>query len=187
MSLVAIVLADQRAPGSATGDDQPLLRSPFRGKPLVSWAVDAAASAELDETIVVTGATDLSTVLPARITEVHNNRWAEGRATSLHAGLAAATWEGHTAAVVGWATQPLVPAAAWISVSATAAPVAVATYQGRRSWPVLLHAEVWPLLNHGGDDPVALLAQERPDLVAEVPCPGDPQVFASADELAAWG
>jgi CTP:molybdopterin cytidylyltransferase MocA len=181
MTLAAIVLADQRV-----GDELGFLMSAFRGKPLVTWALGAARGAELDETIVVTGATDLSTVLPSGVTEVHNNRWPEGRATSLHAGLAAATWEGHEAVVIGWAHQPLIPASAWAAVSTISAPVAIATFDGRRSWPVLLAADVWPLLGHSGDDPLAVLAQERPDLVAEVACPGDPRAFATTDELASW-
>jgi CTP:molybdopterin cytidylyltransferase MocA len=198
MTLAAIVIADQRAAGGNgggngdTGDDdrggaeQPLLLSAFRGKPLAAWAIGSASSAELDETIVVTGATDLSSVLPERVTEVHNNRWPEGPATSLHAGLTAATWEGHDGVVVGWADQPLVPASAWISIATTIAPIVVATYGGTRSWPIRLSTEVWALLGHTGHDPVAVLARERPDLVAEVPCPGDPRSFSSRHELASW-
>lgn len=186
MTIAAIVLAGHR-PSLLPDRASALFLASFRGRPLVSWAVDAARAAELDETIVVTGSADLSAVLPSHVTEVHNNRWPEGAATSLHAGLAAASWEGHSVAVVGCGDQPLIGAGAWIGVASTEAPIAVASFDGRRSWPVRLSAEIWSLLAHVGDDPVALFMQTHPKLVVDVPCTGDPHLFASVEELAAWG
>ena len=63
------------------------LLAPFRGRPLWTWAVDAAVDANLDATYVVTGAIDLPIDAPA--VAVRNDAWARGQATSLAAGVAA--------------------------------------------------------------------------------------------------
>src|SRR5438445_13367716 len=107
MTTAAVVLA---AGGGSRFADGAKLLAPFRGRPLVAWAVDAALAAELEETIVVIGQTSLADVLPSSVTVVNNPDWAEGIATSLQAGLGAADSTGHDAVVVGLADQPRVPA-----------------------------------------------------------------------------
>src|SRR5687768_7096069 len=105
MTTAAVVLA-AGAGSRFTGGTHKLL-SPFRGRPLVAWALDAADV--LDELIVVTGAVELPTPPGARV--VRSEFWAEGQGTSLAAGIAAAA--GHDAVVVGLGDQPLIPAEAW--------------------------------------------------------------------------
>jgi CTP:molybdopterin cytidylyltransferase MocA len=146
----------------------------------VSWALEAAAV--LDELIVVTGAVDVP--LPEGAREVRNPRWAEGQATSLAAGLAAAA--GHEAVVVGLGDQPLIPAEAWRLVAESDSPVAVATYGGVRRNPVRLAASVWPLLPTEGDEGARSLVRSRPDLVVPVACPGDPVDVDTQEDLATW-
>lgn len=150
------------------------LLAPFRGRPLVSWAVDAVLRAGFAATYVVTGAADLSGLLRAPAVEVANPRWAAGQATSLACGVDAADRDGFDAVVVGLGDQPLVTAACWRAVASSGAPVAVATYSGRRRNPVRLARAVWAELPRSGDAGARVLMSERPDLVAEVACDGDP-------------
>jgi CTP:molybdopterin cytidylyltransferase MocA len=180
VTTAAVLLA--AGAGHRFGGSTHKLLAPFRGRPLVCWALDAAGV--LDELIVVTGAVELP--LPAHATVVRHDRWRLGQATSLAAGLVAAA--GHEAVVVGLADQPLVSAAAWRLVAAAdATPIAVATYDGARRNPVRLGAAVWSLLPTGGDEGARVLMRTCPDLVTEVPCPGDPVDIDSEEDLGRVG
>jgi CTP:molybdopterin cytidylyltransferase MocA len=154
------------------------------GRPLVAHAVEAAVLARLDRVVVVQGAVDLPP-LPDGATLVDNPRWADGLATSLQAGLAAAA--GCDAVVVGLGDQPGVLPAAWRLVAdATATPIAVATYAGHRANPVRLAVEVWPLLPTTGDEGARALLRDRPELVSEVPCPGSGADVDTVEDLERW-
>lgn len=155
---------------------------------LAATAVQAALDAAIGPVLVVCGAVDPAALdLPAGATVVTNPRWAEGQATSLAVAVVRAGQLGADAVVVGLADQPGLTAAAWRAVgAATATPIAVATYLGRRAHPVRLAAEVWADLPTVGDDGARPLMRSRPELVGEVPCPGDPADLDTADDLAAW-
>ena len=180
MTVAGVVLA---AGGGTRFAGGPKLLAPFRGRPLVVAALEAALAAGLDETVVVVGGAPVAPVLPPDVTVVENARWREGVATSLAAAVRHADGAGHRAVVVGLADQPLVPAAAWAAVAASAGPVAVATYGGRRGHPVRLAREVWPFLPEAGDEGARVVMRARPDLVAEVPCTGDPSDVDTTDDL----
>jgi len=180
VTTAAVVLA--AGGGSRFGGDGHKLLAPFRGRPLVAWALEAADV--LDELLVVTGAVDVP--LPPHAREVRNGRWAEGQASSLTAAIAVAATRGHDAVVVGLGDQPLVPAEAWRLVAASTSPIAVATYGGHRRNPVRLAAEVWPLLPSVGDEGARSLIAGRPDLVVEVACPGNPADVDTQEDLATW-
>jgi CTP:molybdopterin cytidylyltransferase MocA len=156
------------------------------GRPVVAWALDHAAAAGLDELIVVTGAAEIDHLAPAGATVVHNAGWSEGQATSLAAAIDVAGSHGHSAVVAGLGDQPLVPAAAWRAVADSTAPIAVATYDGRRGNPVRLGAEVWPLLPSAGDAGGRVAMAMRPDLVEEVACDGDPFDIDTQEDLSRW-
>ena len=185
MTSAAVVLAA----GGGSRFEGPVhkLLAPFRGRPVVAWAVEHALAAGLEETIVVTGAAELTAVLPAGVRVVHNERWADGQATSLQRAVEAAEEAGHDAIVVGLGDQPLVPAEAWQAVAAAGdAAIVVATYDGRRRNPVRLHRDVWPLLPTEGDEGARVVMRLRPELVREVACRGEPADVDTAEDLTRW-
>jgi CTP:molybdopterin cytidylyltransferase MocA len=168
------------------------------GVPVVRRAVDHAVEAGLDMTLVVVGDGDdgeVAAALPAEVRVVRNPDAAGGIATSLQAAITAVesasglgAGEGACdAVVVGLGDQPFVPAGAWREVAAhTASPIATATFDGRRSPPVRLAREVWALLPTSGDRGASALMDERPDLVAEVPCDGSPDDIDTVEDLTRW-
>lgn len=156
------------------------------GRPVVWWSVSNALGAGLGRTWVITGAVDLGGVLPAGAEVLPNPEWQEGQATSLQAAVRAARRDGLEAIVVGLADQPGVTAEAWRSVAASDAPIAVATYDGSRRNPVRLSSGVWDLLPTHGDQGARVLIRERPDLVSEVPCRGDPTDIDTREDFDRW-
>jgi molybdenum cofactor cytidylyltransferase len=155
----------------------------------VTWALEQAAAADLARTWVVIGAVDLvaAGALPDGFEVLVNDRWADGQATSLQLAISAAELAGLDAIVVGLGDQPLVPSSAWQAVAASRSrPIAVATYGGRRGNPVRLGREVWDLVPSEGDVGARKLMRERPDLVMEVACEGDPIDIDTVEDLGAW-
>lgn len=159
------------------------LDAELRGRPLLRHAVDAALAAAIGPVIVVT-ARHVTTSLPSTVTTVANDSWADGQMSSLRIGIAAAA--GAHAVVVGLGDQPFVRADAWRAVAASDAPIAVATYDGRRGHPVRLHESVWDLLPQAGDEGARTLMRLRPDLVIEVPCQGSPTDVDTLEDLRRW-
>jgi molybdenum cofactor cytidylyltransferase len=184
MTTLAVVLAA----GSGTRFNGPThkLLAPLGGKPVVTWAVEHALAAGLDETIVVTGAADLAGVLPLGATELHNPRWAEGQATSLQAAVAHARARGHDAIVVGLGDLPGIPAEAWRLVAASGADLATAVVEGQRTPPVRVGRALWDELPTDGDEGARVLLRSRPDLVVPITCPGTPVDIDTAEDLVRW-
>jgi CTP:molybdopterin cytidylyltransferase MocA len=183
VTTAAVVLAAGEGTRFAGGTHK--LLATFRGRPLWTWAVDAALAADMDATFVVTGAVDLPVPAPGVV--VHHAGWADGQATSLAAGIAAVEAAGHSAVVIGLGDQPLVGEEAWRAVAGeTGTPIAVATFDGDRRPPVRLAAEVWPLLPHTGDEGARVVMRDRPDLVTEVPCTGEPVDIDTLEDLERW-
>jgi CTP:molybdopterin cytidylyltransferase MocA len=104
----------------------------------------------------------------------------------LQVGVAEAERRGARAVVVGLADQPFVDPEAWRRVAAGTAPIAVATYEGRRRNPVRLDRSVWPLLPTSGDEGARSVLRVRPELVEEIPCPGSPADIDTLEDLASW-
>jgi molybdenum cofactor cytidylyltransferase len=169
-----------------TGSSHKLL-APFRGRPLVTWAVEHAIAGGLEHTWVVAGAVDLSDVLPPGVDVLTNPAWADGQATSLQVAVAEARRLGLAAIVVGLGDQPMIPADAWRAVAAsTARPIAQASYQGLARNPVRLAAEVWDLLPAHGDEGARSVLRGHPELVMAVACDGDPADIDTVEDLGPW-
>ncbi len=164
----------------------PKMLAPFRGRPLLAWAVDPALRAGLP-VVIVRGGVDLSFALAGfgtAVTVVDNPRWKEGQASSLLAGVAWCEAAGFDAVVVGLGDQALVPSAAWrVVADSELAPIVSASFGGRRRPPVRLDRRVWPLLSDWGDEGARELMRRRPELVAEVACEGDPIDVDTVEEL----
>jgi len=168
-----------------TGGSHKLLAQ-LHGEPIVVSCVMAALGAGFNQVYVVTGAVDLGHVLPEGVTVVESPRWTEGQSLSLQAVVKRAEADGHRAIVVGLGDQPLVPASAWRSVGAAKGQIVVASFDGQRRPPVKLESEVWHLLPTEGDLGARHLIRDRPDLVSEIPCTGNPADIDTAEDLALW-
>lgn len=184
MSVASVVLA--AGGGTRFEGVEHKLLTKFRGRPLVSWAIAAAASAGLDEVAVIVGAVDLGALVPPEVRLICNPDWASGQASSLQIALSWAVERGHEAVVVGLGDQPLVPATAWAAVAAAQCPIAVATFGGERRPPVRLDRSVWEFCPTTGDEGARVLMRQRPDLVCEVACDGQPADIDNAEDLDRW-
>jgi molybdenum cofactor cytidylyltransferase len=184
--VAAAVLAAGSSSRFGTGSKQ---LAPFRGRPLVSWAVEAAVGAgAFDIVFVVAGAVELSHAVPPGVLLVENPAWREGQATSLAVAVHAARVGGFDAVVVGLGDQPLVGPEAWRAVASSelSEPIVAASYEGQRGNPVRLNREVWDELPTTGDEAARALMARRPELVGEVACPGNAADIDTQEELDRW-
>jgi len=184
--LAAAVLA---AGGSSRFGGEPKQLASFRGRPLLTWSVEAALDAAVfDIVLVVGGAVDLSEAVPPGALLLENPDWAEGQATSLATAVHAARVGGFDAVVVGLGDQPFVGPEAWAAVATAAGPEAIvaASYEGRRGNPVRLDREIWDELPTSGDEGARRLMARRPELVGEVACPGNAADIDTQEELDRW-
>jgi molybdenum cofactor cytidylyltransferase len=183
-STAAVVLAagsGSRFAGGKLGGHK--LLAPWRGRPIVAWAVENALRAHLARTYVVTGAVDLHEVLPGDVEVLLNTRWVDGQATSLQVAIRAAREAGFAAVVVGLGDQPLIAPEAWRLVAGARTPIAVARYAGVPRNPVRLAREIWDELPENGDEGARVLIRRRLDLVSYVDCVGDPVDVDTVEDL----
>ncbi len=149
-------------------------------RPLVALVAEASLHAGLDEVVVVVDAEEVVSSLPEGVTVLLDESLAPSEASAVRSAVDWCARAGHGAVVVALAgvagkDAPLDPAL-WTAVAAsTASPVVIGTRTSRRSGPVRVDAQVWPLLPLTG--PLEALWRSRPDLVTEVgtgpPAPTD--------------
>ncbi|MEY9858454.1 CTP:molybdopterin cytidylyltransferase MocA [Catenulispora sp. GAS73] len=139
----------------------------FQGERLVDRAVATLTAGGCDRVLVVVGALDVGAVHHAIL--VLNSDWQTGMGSSLRAGLSAA--RDAEAVVVTLVDQPLIGAEAvkrLVEAWRDGAPIAVATYEGRRAHPVLFGreavADLLPTLT--GDAGARDFLASRSDVVA---------------------
>ena len=191
MSVAAIVLAAGGGSRFNASDPDALpgakLLVALNARPLISWALAPALEAGLDEVVVVSGAIDLSSVVPDEVTLLHNDDWMLGQATSLRVGIDWCMIQGHESAVIGLADMPGLTTSAWRAVArAPQGPVVFATYAGRRGHPVRLDADIWSMLPVEGDEGARTLARRYPELVQEVACEGVADDIDTPFDLESW-
>jgi molybdenum cofactor cytidylyltransferase len=160
--------------GSRLGGDVPKPLVELRGRPLVSWALDAATTSGLRPVVLVVGhhGGAVARVAPEGVVVVRSRRWRRGIARSLRAALEELEpWAQVGAVAVGLADQPLVGADAYRRLAGAyraGASLAVATYHGRRRNPVLLARTMWAQARElDGDEGARVLMDDE---AVEVDC-----------------
>ncbi|UDY37683.1 DUF501 domain-containing protein [Dermatobacter hominis] len=180
---VAVVLA--AGAGSRFEGDGHKLLADDAGVPVLRRAVAAAVAAGIGDVVVVAGAVDVGEVLGdlSGVEVVANPDWADGQASSLRTGVAAAAARGADAVVVGLGDMPDVGAEAWRLVAGADGPLVTASFGGRPSPPVRIDRSLWAELPSDGDEGARVLMRSRPDLVATVEVPGSARDVDRADDL----
>ena len=188
MSVAVAILAAGR--GARLGRETPKPLLELRGKPLVTWALDAASEAELHPVVLVVGyrARAVTRAAPQGALVARTRRWRGGASYSLNAALEIlGPWTQVDAACIGLADQPLVGADAYrrlVAAHRDGVDLAVATYRGTRANPVLLGRDLWSEARRlRGDVGARALMERHP--VTEVDCTGtgDPTDVDTLDDL----
>jgi len=169
-STLAVILA--AGAGSRFNGPHHKLESKLNKKPLIWWAATHALDAGFAEVVVIEGSLSVASLVPDRVSIVHNHDWEDGQSRSLHVAVHYAELAGYDTLVIGLADQPFAPPEAWRRVAASDSPIAVARFDKQATPPVRLHEDVWGLLPLDGDEGARQLLRSRPELVSEVPCPG---------------
>ncbi len=161
------------------------------GRPKAEVVVDGARLVDRAVAVLRDGGCDevVAVVRPGVLVDgaviVENPDPERGMGSSLRLGLAAASGE---RAVILLVDTPGVAASAVRAVLAVDAPVAIASYDGRRGHPVAIAREHWPAVADlaRGDAGARAFLRAHPELVAEVACEGDPADLDTTEDLAAW-
>jgi CTP:molybdopterin cytidylyltransferase MocA len=184
MTVAAVLLAAGR--GQRWDKQGHKLLANLKGKPVVSWAINSAESAQLDELIVITGSVDISDLLPKAATVLHNPDWESGQSSSLIVGTNWAQDKGHDAVVVGLGDMPGVPKEAWIAVAECPDHLVVATFNGERRPPTKISSEFFEYLPTEGDVGARPLLNGGNHKVTEIVCQGNGNDIDTFKDLEQW-
>lgn len=179
------------AAGAGRRFGQPKALIAYDGRSLLDRSVATLRAGGCRQVLAVLGAGADQALAGATeaFTPVLNRRWGQGLSASLKAGLAAVP-ERYDGVVVTLVDQPRIEPEAVRRVIAAAeegATVAVAVYAGRRGHPMYFAREhLGPIAETAqGDQGARGFLAANPQLVAEVPCPGDPVDVDTPADLAA--
>ena len=177
MTVSGIVLAA----GAGRRLGEPKASLVVAGERLVDRAVRVLTDGGCAEVVVVVRA---DTRVDGAVVVVNSDP-DRGMGSSLRLGLAAAS--GDRAAIV-LVDTPGITADAVHRTLEVAAPVAVATYGGRRGHPVVIDRPLWTDVARlaTGDQGARPFLLAYPDLVTEVACDGDPGDIDTGADLARW-
>lgn len=154
------------------------LTAPWRGRPLLSWAIDAARSAPVDTvTVLVQPGFPVDPAegdgegvgLGVRVREVGD--WAEGIAASLRTGIA--VLPPCAGAFIFLGDMPEIPLAILPELAQAVragAPAALPTFDGRAGHPVVLSSRLFPqILTLAGDRGARAILDRLGNEVAHIP------------------
>jgi molybdenum cofactor cytidylyltransferase len=179
------------AAGASMRMGQAKLLLPWRGKPIIQYAVNAALDSGLNPVLVITGKYHdeiVQALTNTRVTFVKNDAWLEGQSSSVRTGIEVLPQD--TLAVVFLlGDQPMIPTSA-ISLlvkhylGAQTRPLVLApTVNGKRANPVLFDRAVFPDLKLlKGDEgarqiftqfPPTLIEMDEPGLLLDIDSPDD--------------
>jgi molybdenum cofactor cytidylyltransferase len=186
-NVAAIVLAAGRS--QRMGAQNKMLAE-VGGRPMVTWAVEAALESACDPVIVITGHEPeaLRDALAAYDVEfVHNPNFADGISTSMQAGLAALPADAEGMVVCLGDMPDVTPTMIDRLVEAFnpdgGAAICIPTVNGQRGNPTLFGRRFFAEMGEAsGDKGARFLLDKHPDAVAEVPMDDD-AVLTDLDTL----
>ena len=184
MTISAVILA--AGAGSRWKGPEHKLIHPFKGKPLISWSLEAPLQEDFDELVVVTGAVDLSSLIPNNYTVLHNQNWEDGQASSLQLAINYAKSVDHEAVVVGLADTPMVSSESWNLVSKHPGKLVCGSYGGKRRPPFKIHKDFWKELPTSGDHGARNVLKSATLPIVEVSCEGWPDDIDTIEDLDKW-
>jgi nicotine blue oxidoreductase len=163
------------AAGSGSRFGRPKALVEIDGRALVRRGVELLQAGGCDPVVVTLGAAadQVLPLLPDGIWYVEVD-WTSGMGESLGRGIRQVEMLGAAACVVALVDQPLVGPEAVRRLQQVDADAVVATYDGRRGHPVLLHRRTWQDVMRGaqGDAGARAWLRANPDRVVEVDCTG---------------
>jgi len=187
---IAILAAGR---GSRFQASQPKSLAIFRGKTLLTSAIDAAITSKVGQVMVVLGFKhqEVRQSIPiANVSILYNPHWQRGISSTLRCVIEALSPESSIKAVcIGLADQPLIGAGAYRALVTSyyqGSQFSVATYRGIRGNPVLLGRSMWDVVMRlEGDEGARILMRDYS--VLEVPCEetGNPQDVDTIGDLEA--
>lgn len=169
------------AAGAGRRMGRPKAEVELGGQRLIDRAVAVLRAGGCDEVVaVVRPGTEVS-----RARVVVNPDPDRGMGSSLRLGLGAASG---VRAVILLVDTPGITADAVRAVLAADSPAAIATYHGRRGHPVAFDRPLWTEVAElaVGDSGARAFLVAHPELVAEIPCHGDPSDLDTVEDVTAW-
>ncbi len=185
MKALGLILAAGNS--SRFGNSKNKLRENFRGKPLISYVLEAAKNADFEDVAVVVGKDQMLDLIPQDFTILENSSSELGLASSLRVGVDYAFRFGYESVIVALGDMPFISSLAFEKIRvAEDASIAVCTYNGVRGHPVKLGKDVWFLLPISGDVGAKSLFDYDGRNIVEIECDGNCIDIDTEEDLKEW-